>query len=65
MMDMYVATRNRIGWRSGQMMMNLAEKVAEKSEVIAEILKSGCDVEIRKSKDGITVAAVKRTVKSR
>ena len=38
----------------------IEEEIKKKSQIIAEILKKGCDVELRKSKDGITVHKIDR-----
>lgn len=40
-------------------------RIEELAEIIAEILCKGKDCEIRKSKDGVTVAEVSKTVKAR
>ena len=42
--------------------MNLEEEVKKKAEIIARCLEKGHDVEIRRSKDGITVAELRKKV---
>ena len=47
-------------------MDNLTSEIADKAHIIAETLKKGVDVEIRKTKDGgITVAEIKKKVIAR
>ena len=47
-------------------MDNLRNEIVDKAYVIAETLKKGVDVEIRKTKDGgITVAEIKKKVIAR
>lgn len=43
---------------------NLVDDIVAKAEIIALCLKNG-DVEIRKTKDGISVAEVRKTVRAR
>lgn len=42
--------------------MTLSEQIKQNAEKIAEILSKGKDVEIRKSKDGVSVAEVSKKV---
>jgi hypothetical protein len=43
-------------------MLDVKQNVMDRADDIAEALKRGKDVEIRRSKDGITVAAVSKKV---
>ena len=43
-------------------MDEIRQKVIERADIIAEVISKGKDVEIRKSKDGISIAAVTKKV---
>lgn len=45
--------------------MSLEEEIKSKAEIIAKSLEKGKDVEIRRSKDGITIAELGKKVISR
>ena len=46
-------------------MDELKQEIVNKAQIICDLLKKGSDVEIRRSKDGVTVAEVKKKVVAR